>query len=146
VYGLISTHGTVCFARLAERGDGRRWASRHDPDGSDRMELGGTAGFVFDRERGGFIVGVPYWLACSLLASLPAFRWRRRGPTAGLCSACGYDLRATPDRCPECGAIAGAAGEQVGGARTGVPRSPISSSTPAAPFAVATPPTGSRAR
>jgi hypothetical protein len=72
-YGLISTQGTVCFAKLAEQSGGRRWASRHDPDGSRRMQLGGTAGFVLNREPGGFIVGVPYWLACSLLASPPRF-------------------------------------------------------------------------
>jgi hypothetical protein len=59
---------------------------------------------------------VPYWLPVILLGVLPArlllhsiraSRSRRRSLRgAGICRRCGYDLRATPDRCPECGALA----------------------------------------
>jgi hypothetical protein len=51
-------------------------------------------------------VMVPLWLPVALFALLPAARlYRRIRPryAAGRCQACGYDLRATPGRCPECG-------------------------------------------
>ena len=52
----------------------------------------------------------PYWAIAGVLGVLPlawAVHWRlQRGRVkAGCCVACGYDLRATPERCPECGAV-----------------------------------------
>jgi hypothetical protein len=52
--------------------------------------------------------GVPFWLIVTMFAILPGF-WviaffrRRIRHRPGFCRNCGYDLRATPDRCPECG-------------------------------------------
>jgi hypothetical protein len=51
---------------------------------------------------------VPHWFVALLAAILPVrWAWRRlaarRRKRAGCCSRCGYDLRATPARCPECG-------------------------------------------
>jgi hypothetical protein len=41
--------------------------------------------------------------ACFVAARVVRRRRRRRSRDQGRCPACGYDLRATPDRCPECG-------------------------------------------
>jgi len=48
----------------------------------------------------------PHWSAALLSGAVAWLCYRRRRSFGvGRCSACGYDLRATPDRCPECGKI-----------------------------------------
>ena len=50
----------------------------------------------------------PHWLVV-LLSAVPPLRWglrtrqRRHRARVGLCLHCGYDLRASTERCPECG-------------------------------------------
>ena len=74
----------------------------------------GGLGFAFDSVQVGsrYVRGlfVPAWFAALVTGIPPALglwrRLRKRRSTLNLCPVCGYDLRATPDRCPECGAVA----------------------------------------
>jgi len=41
--------------------------------------------------------------SCSFLCFMPPLYKRRRRRKRGMCVKCGYDLRGSSDRCPECG-------------------------------------------
>lgn len=65
-------------------------------------------GFAGHITRQQWFVVFPLWSICApplfvLAMWSRAYRIRRRSIAAGCCSRCGYDLRATPERCPECG-------------------------------------------
>ena len=119
---LISGHGTLDVLVIPE------W--RQDPEFRrgryDAYVYYGTRyskrflGFGTDvqwPEYGGRYVNIPHWFVAGCTALIAALCgrvfWRRsrrhRLRATGRCTACGYDLRATPGRCPECGAQASAA-------------------------------------
>jgi hypothetical protein len=86
----------------------------------DRDFNGQWLGFEWHHKRNrrqGVLHGlavVPFWFLVMATAAPPVawIRHRlrsrvhgRRRSELGLCASCGYDMRATPQRCPECGAL-----------------------------------------
>ena len=117
--GVDSLRGSVSLGRVDVPRAALANISRGTMIGSTSAEAGAAgmlkpswsfAGLgVTDVNAGGMRardVRLPYWLLALAAAALPAARAARRklrGSRAGLCQRCGYDLRASPERCPECG-------------------------------------------
>jgi hypothetical protein len=105
-YGLSTERGAIIFWLQLNR----PWLRDGDP--ADAWKTG--AGFRYVRITSSgmrrYNLVLPLWLLALATAAPPALWWlgrakARRRFRRGLCPKCGYDLRATPDRCPECGAI-----------------------------------------
>jgi hypothetical protein len=115
-----------------EIGRGRVWVARDTRGGSPQPSFAhtdicpphpiaapvgmlGRLGFFLDRRPGRrgeprWSLVFPIWLMVAVTAVLPAWVMpgrirRRRRRARGACLSCGYDLRATPERCPECGVV-----------------------------------------
>jgi hypothetical protein len=79
------------------------WASVSGPDVRDRFRGFGPNGRV---------LLLPYWVLIAPAALVPLLAYairlyavRRIPADTAPCPECGYDLRASPERCPECGTL-----------------------------------------
>ena len=75
-----------------------------DSLGIFKLNLGPIIGFLYEH----WILTICIWLGFEGWAQwMDSVYSNRKSPRSrsGVCERCGYDLRATPDRCPECGAV-----------------------------------------
>jgi hypothetical protein len=105
VFIAVIERGSFCVGMRSDLGSARSVEWFH---GQPTNELSGHSvlNFVFYPLRNGLALGVPLWLCSVLFGCCGVFVLRRaRESLPGHCTVCGYDLRATPNRCPECGTV-----------------------------------------
>jgi hypothetical protein len=102
-YASYEQTDSAVLTTIAKSGDTKNLWILLSGDGNLRSNFGKSRWIAF-----------PYLTPIVPCAALPAVilirAWRRRRRfRSGLCARCGYDLRASQGRCPECGTIRGEA-------------------------------------
>ena len=98
--GIIGYHDDFTLAGAIVLG-GAWWASLAPSFGNSAITVGGSTFRMWS-------LSIPLWMPIALFGFLfwrsfvPLHR-RRKRKKLGLCLKCGYDLRASKERCPECG-------------------------------------------
>jgi hypothetical protein len=108
---------TLRFGPRLEAGRARQWGGAH-LNGDWYGRLGFGAVDVVQPPWTCRQKWIPYWAVVAVGMVIPAawvtqiavpWLWRLRAERArrrvGLCVRCGYDLRASKERCPECGTL-----------------------------------------
>jgi len=104
-YFIATNAGALTVGMRDSYGEQRGVTWYHNPTENDRG-IYSLLGFQFILLPRGMVLGIPIWLCAFLFAYLALRCFRRLPiPIPGYCPNCGYDLRATPARCPECGTI-----------------------------------------
>jgi hypothetical protein len=122
---LVSNRGSLILFRISASWADPSWPMRWSYSASEPEPVVGfldlkvyaRAGFYWahdhpftgpDESMRFLLVGVPLWLLAIVFGAAPTLwlvRRRRHRYARGMCQRCGYDLRASPARCPECGMV-----------------------------------------
>jgi hypothetical protein len=115
---LLDPHnlGWRVIPRAYYGSDGQLWTGTGDYRYHDWLGLRWAVGLMGlpPNQLAFWSIRFPYWLLVLLTSICPVFwlysssrTWQaERRKRSGRCAQCSYDLRATPARCPECGATA----------------------------------------
>lgn len=108
--GIVTIDGHFCLTTAAPW-PGSKWIGSIPATQADSRFFApnGFAGFGYALRLLGprrlHVIAVPFWFPAWLLSAFFAtvLKFSLRSPRPGLCRRCGYDLRASQGRCPECG-------------------------------------------
>jgi hypothetical protein len=115
LFNLLAGMSTACFALRAVSGVWYTYSFYN----SSRYAINVAAAASSHVPYHPFVKPTAIYFAEELLWSILPAAWlmdrlkRKRVMSENRCNSCGRDLRATPDRCPECGTVSNTQKEQA---------------------------------